>query len=201
MMSFVSRLDAEQRVVTGGIALLDVMDIVRANDLQAELGSKLEEIRIDSALLGKGVVLNLDKKMVRPENLDEPTQPRSGPREILLKKHLRHHSLKAAGKADKTLGQLCQPFDIHPRLVIEALCVGFGNQPGKVSISRKISRHQAHVVIFMGRTLRPCRVGVVDNEVNLASKDGFDAMFTGAGVKVRQSEEVAVIGDAQSAHP
>jgi hypothetical protein len=55
------------RVVRAGVGGVDVMDVVRADDLQVELLAELEEAGDDLALLGDAVVLDLDEIVFRPK--------------------------------------------------------------------------------------------------------------------------------------
>src|SRR6185503_10774972 len=66
-----ARADAEQHFVGEGIALLEVMRIVRTDEAQPDLLAEARHQRNDLLLIGNAMVLDLEKEIVRPEDLAE----------------------------------------------------------------------------------------------------------------------------------
>jgi hypothetical protein len=83
-------LDAEQGVVRAGVGGVDVMDVVRADDLQVELLAELEEAGDDLALLGDAVVLDLDEIIFLAEDLDEAAAGLAGGLVVVVEQVLRN---------------------------------------------------------------------------------------------------------------
>ena len=63
--------DAHQAIVRVRMAFLDVMHIVRRDELQAEFLRPLDQMPIDLGLFGNAVVLEFEVKILRAERLLE----------------------------------------------------------------------------------------------------------------------------------
>ena len=61
--------DAEQDVVRLGLGLVDVVEVVRDDERQADLRRQAEELLVEPALLGQAVVLELEEEAVRAEDV------------------------------------------------------------------------------------------------------------------------------------
>jgi hypothetical protein len=66
------RADANQAIVRVRIAFVDVVNVVRRDQLQAELLRPGDQMAVHLRLLGDAVVLQFEEKIVRAERLLEP---------------------------------------------------------------------------------------------------------------------------------
>ena len=64
--------DANQAVVRVRMAFLDVMDVIRRNELQAEILRPFDQMAVHLGLVRDAVVLQFQEKIVRAERLFEP---------------------------------------------------------------------------------------------------------------------------------
>jgi hypothetical protein len=60
---------AEQDVVGLGLVLSDVVQIVRGDQRQADLGGQADQLLVEPALVGQAVVLEFEEEPVLPEDV------------------------------------------------------------------------------------------------------------------------------------
>jgi hypothetical protein len=125
--------------VRAGVGGVDVMDVVRADDLQAELLAELEEAGDDLALLGDAVVLDLDEIIFLPEDLDEAAAGLAGGLVVVVEQVLRDERGEAAGEADEAFRVLGEGLEVRARFVVEALEMGVGDQLKEVLVAGEVA--------------------------------------------------------------
>ena len=195
------RLDAEHRVVGPRVGGVDVVDVVRAHDLEPELLRELEEPRDDLPLLSDPVVLDLDEVVLAAEDLHEPRGGLPGVLPAVVQEVLRHQRRKAPGEADQAPRELGERLQVGPRLVVEPLEMGVAHQLQQVLVALDVAGDEAQVedaaalvaaaLLFQTRAL---------GEVEFAPDEGLDPLALGHRVKINRAEQIAVVGQGQGAH-
>ena len=135
VFDFGPRLDAEHRVVGPGIGGVDVVNVVRGDDLQVELFGKFEEAGDNLPLLGDTVVLDLDEVVFAAEDIDETRAGFPGFVLAVVEEVLGNERGKTAGEADESGGVFGEGIEIGARLVVEALEVGVGDKFEQVLVA------------------------------------------------------------------
>jgi hypothetical protein len=183
----------------GGI---DVMDVVRADDLEPELLGQPEEPRDDFPLLGDPMVLDLDEVVLAPEDVYEAGRGLARILPAVVEEVLRHQRGEASGEPDQALGVPGKGLQVRPRLVIEPLQVGVAHELQEVLVAGDVARQEAQVedapalvasaLFFEAGALR---------EVELAADQGLDPLALGDRIELYGAKQVAVIGEGQGRHP
>ena len=195
-------LDAEHGIVRAGVGVVDVVDVVGADDLELELLGELEEVGDDLALLGDAVVLDFDEVIFAAEDLDEAGQRGAGVVVTVMQQVLRDERGEAAGEADQAVGVLREGLKVGARLVIEALEVGVGDELQEVLVAGEVLGDEAEVedglAVVIGAAVF-LEAGGFD-EVELAADDGLDALGLGGVVELDRAVEIAVVGKGEGGH-
>ena len=77
------RADANQAVMCMGVALLDVMHVIRRDQFQAELLRPGNQVPVHLGLFWQAVVLQFQVEVLRPEGLLEPVNRLACPRQLV----------------------------------------------------------------------------------------------------------------------
>ena len=194
-------LDAEQRVVRPGVLGADVMDVVRADDLQVEFARELEEIGGDLVLRREAVILDFDEKVLAAVDVDEAPRGPAGILVAALKQTLRDERGEAAGERDEALGVFRQRLEVGARAVIETLQVRVGDQLEEIVVAGLVARQHAHVedglaLLAAAGALEPRTLG----EVDFAADQRLDAAGLRLEVEVDRPEKIPVVGERQRLH-
>ena len=195
VLEFRAGLDAQHRVVRRGVGGVDVVDVVRRDDLQLELLGEFQEQRGDAELLGDTVVLEFDEEVLAAEHLDEA--PGRLPRVLpaIVQEHLRNDGGEAAAERDEALGVGRERRDVGARLVVEALEVRVGDELEEVGVALRVFRDQAHVIetlfAFDARGLFEARAL---DEIDFAADERLHAFGFGGVEKIDRPEQHAVVG-------
>ena len=192
------RADADQAVVRVRVALLDVMHVVRRDQLQAELLRPGNQVPIDLGLLGQAVVLQLQVEVLRPEGLLEPVNRLARLGQLVLLNPLRDFARQAAGERDQPLLVRRQQFLVDARLVVIALQMRRRGELDQVLVAGFILGQQHEVVIDVpsaraGLLLEPAP----GRDIDLAADDRLDALLARRLVKINRPVKHAVVGDRQ----
>ena len=149
-------------------------------------------------LLRQSVIVDLQKEILRAQNLpvfaQDPFRVRLPP----LQKSRSHFTFQAGARSQQALRMFRQQLVVDPRLVVNAFQVGGGHQPDQVPVALQVSRQQQEVVVGIlaaggGFFFKPVPRG----HVNLATHDGFDPGFRRRLVKFDRPVKIAVIRQRQ----
>ena len=192
------RADADQAVVRVRVALLDVMHVVRRDQLQAELLRPRNQVPVDLGLLRQAVVLQFQVEVLRAERLLEPVNRLARPGQLVLLNPLRDFARQAAGERDQPLLVRRQQFLVDARLVVIALQVRRGGELDQVLVAGFVLGQQHEVVIHVppagaGLLLEPA----AGRDIDLAADDRLDAFLARRLVEINRPVKHAVIGDRQ----
>ena len=141
------RADADEAIVRVRVALLDVMDVVGRDELQAELLRPGNQLPVDLGLFGQAVVLQLQVEVLRPKRLLEPVNRLARPRQLVPLNGFRDFACQAAGERNQALLVRRQQFLVDARLVVVALQVGLGGELDQVLVAGFVFGQQNQVVI------------------------------------------------------
>ena len=95
-----------------GVLGADVMDVVRADDLQVEFARELEEIGGDLVLRREAVILDFDEEVLAAVDVDEASRGLAGVLVAALEQALRDERGEAAGEGDEALGVFGQCLEV-----------------------------------------------------------------------------------------
>ena len=99
LLNRILRADADEAVVRVRMAFLDVMHVVRRDELQAEFLGELDQLLVDLGLFGNAVVLQFEEKIFRAERLLEPVHRVARLVDLILHDQIRNLAGETAGHA------------------------------------------------------------------------------------------------------
>ena len=143
-------LDAEQDLVRGGVGLAGVVQVVGGQQGQAEVAGQRDQFRVDPALLGQAVVVQLDEVVAGPEQVAELGQGRRRPLAVALEQALVDLGAEAAGGGDQPLAVALEQLPVHAGLVEVALQRGRRDQPQQVGVAGLVLGQQGQVAVGLG---------------------------------------------------
>ena len=123
------------------VALLDVVHVVRRDELQAELLRPGNQVPVNLRLLGDAMVLEFEVEVLRPKSLLEPVNSLARAGQLVLLNPIRDLARQAAGERDQPLLVKREQLLINARLVIIALQVRLGRELDQVPVADLILRH------------------------------------------------------------
>ena len=194
-------LDAQHSVVRGGVRVVDVVNVVRADDLQTEFLGELQEVGDDLELLGDAVVLDFDEVVFTSEDFHEASAGLACLLVAVVQEMLRHDCGEAAGEADEAVGIFGERFEVCARFVVKTFEVRVGDELEEILVTSEIFCQQSHVVIVftvLGFT-GFFEAGTFD-DIDLASDEWLDAFAFGGIVELDCAKHVAVVGKSQGFH-
>ena len=106
--------DAEQDVVRFNVRATQVMDVVRTDDRQVEVGRDRLQSPVDHLLVGDPLVLHLQVEVPWAQDVAERGGSRTRLGVLLARQPLRHLSLEATAQADQPAGMLRQQVLVDP---------------------------------------------------------------------------------------
>ena len=190
--------DADQAIVGVRVFFINVMHVVRRDELEAELPGPRDELAVDLGLFGQAVMLQLQVEVLRAERLLEPVNGLARAGELVLLDPIGNLARKAAGEGDQAVLVRRQQLLVNARLVIIALQVRLGGELDQVLVAGFVPGQQDEVMIRVPAAvdaflLKPAAGG----HINLAADDRLDAAPAGGLVEVNRAVERAVVGDRQ----
>ncbi len=188
-------LDAQQRGVGFGVLLVRVVRVVRREQWRVQLVRHLHELRVDVALLGQAVVLELDEEGAASEYVLEARRVVACGGVVPRHELLAHQTAEAPARRDQTRTVLLQELEVDARLVIEAVEVRVRGDLDQVPVPVVRLGEQRQVVDVVLGALRPVEPAGAD-EICLAPDDGSQVRFARRSVEVEDAVHVAVVGDA-----
>ena len=117
------------------MAFLDVMDVVRGDELQAEFLRPLDQMAVDLGLLGDAVVLQFEVKILRAERLLEPVHRLARLVQLILHDQIGNFAGEAAGHRDQAFLVRGEDFLVNARLVIIALQMRGGGELDEIFVA------------------------------------------------------------------
>ena len=201
-----ARIQADKVVVRLRIVGLGEVDIVRANQLYAQLTRQLFQPRIGLQLLRVGPLvpplqrleeLHLQVVVVAKQLLKPPCNPLSLSH-ILVDNSLRHLASDTRRAADDILVQLREQLRIDTCPTVEmALGEAERHQLNEVVVTPLVLRQEQQVVA----TLRSLRLlePILDH-IDLAAEDRLDARLGGSVVKLLRTIHITVVRDGKRRH-
>jgi hypothetical protein len=148
------------------------------------------------------VVLDFDEVILAAEDFDEAAARGARVGVVAGEEALRHEGGEAAGEADEPGGVLRERLEVGPRLVIEALEVGVGDELEEVLVAGEVLGEQAEVedgfALVVGAAL--LLEARSFDEVELAADERLDALGLGGVVELDRAVEIAVIGEGDGGH-
>ena len=180
------------------MALLDVMDVVRCDELQAELLRPLNKVPVDLGLFGDAVILEFEIKIVRAERLFEPVNRLARLGQLVAHDPIRYFAGETAGEGNQPVLVRGQQFLVYARLVIITGQMRLGGELDEVFIAGGVLRQQQQVMIHVasaaaGFLFQPA----ARRDIDFAADDGFDAFFAGSLIEINDAVHGAVVGDGQ----
>ncbi len=180
---------------------VEVVAVVGGHHGDAGLAVDLDERGVDPGLVRNPVGLQLQVVAAVVEALAVlERQPRRR-RQVAPRDRLADLAVEAARQHDQPLVVLPEELPVDPRLVVETVEVGLGDEPAEVPVAGLVHRQHREVegplVGPPGRCLVEAAAG---REVELAADDRLDAGRLPPGVELDRAEEVAVVGHGDRRH-
>ncbi len=189
--------DAEQDVVRLGLALVDVVEVVRHDERQPGLGRQAEELLVEPALLGQAVVLELEEEPVTAEDVAVLAGELPGVLPVVGLEGARDLTAEAGRQPDEPLAVPGEVLAVDPRLVVVAVEVGVGDEPAQVAVADGVAGQQDQVErLGVGLALlvghRPA------GDVGLDADDRLDPLGGRRLVEGDRAVEGAVVGQGEA---
>ena len=168
-------LDAQHHVLGVGVVFAEIVAVVGRDHRQAEVFFQAKQVGVDAMLLLQALVLNLEKEVVRTENV--AVGGRRVPRRVVLLFHqaLGHFAFEAARKSDQPFRVLGEKLLADARLVVEAVQRGLRGDLRQVAVAFFVFGEDQQMVV--GVAVGRCAFDVVIvllADVKLAADDGLD---------------------------
>src|SRR5262249_48689070 len=129
-------LDAQERLVRLRVARVDVVRVVGAAERRPQLPGDANRALGDARLLIYSMRLDLHEVGVFAEYLLVPACRFESLGFVPRGEEAADLGIEAAGKNEESVRMLGQQLAVHPRLVVEALEVGLGDEPDQVAVAR-----------------------------------------------------------------
>ena len=190
----VARLDAQKRLVRGGVVRLEVMHVAGRDQRQSCLDCQGSELWVDPLLVGQAGVLQLDVRGVAPEDLRQPVEVGARVGRPRLLERPADPPGEAAGERDQTFRVPFEQLPVDARLVVVALQVAQRGELDQVGVALIRLGEQRQVCVAL-----PLQAAVVA-DVDLAADDRLDAVTGGLAVEGHGTGERAVVGERHGRH-
>ena len=116
-----SRANANHHVVRLVVGALEEVDVVGRNQTEPEILAPAHKVRIHLPLRIHPVVVDLEEKIILPENLAVLPGQFASPLRIGVEDRAADLAFEAAAQSDEALGVTRQQLFVHARLVIKSL--------------------------------------------------------------------------------
>ena len=191
------RADAQQHVVGLGLRAMDVVQVVRAHQRDADLRAQADELLGQAALLRQPVVLHLQEEVVRAQDVAVLAGQVAGELPVIHLEGARDLAVEARRQPDEALRVAGQVLAVDARLVVVAVEVGVGDDAAEVLVAGPVPRQEDQVVgLGVGLALavghRPPR------DVRLDPDERLDLPRPARLVEGDRPVQRAVIGDGQA---
>ena len=195
-----SRLDAQEDIVSLGVLSVGVVDVVCCDKLDPCLLGHLEKLLVHQRLIRQTVVLQLKEIIVFTENIT--VFKRSLFR--LIVEPLDNIPLDLPGKTraqgDDAAVILAQELFVHTRFIIISFHKAFGNNLHQIRISFIVLCQKDKMIISVVAARHfPVESGVWGH-IDLAADDGIDPLPSGFSVEINNAVHHSVICDRSAVH-
>ena len=187
-----------RHVVGVRTALLDVVNVVRRHELQAEFLRPRNETAVDLRLLGNAVILEFEVKIFRAEGLLEPVDRLTRLLGLVLVDVFGNLARQTARKNDQSLLVRGEDLLVDPGFVIIALQMRLGDQLDEILVAGFILGEEHEVIVHIpasagGFLVEPAAGG----DVHFAADDWFDPLVPRRLVKIDRPVQHPVVRDRQ----
>src|SRR5450759_3975943 len=187
-----ARPHAQEDVVSFRLGAVDVVEVVRDRERQANLRRKTEQLLVEPTLERDPVVLELQEEVALAQDLAVlAREPASGLPVVDLER-LRDLPAQAGGHPDQPLAVPGQVLPVDPRLVVVALEVGVCHEPAQVPVAHQVLGKKDEVV-RLGVGLPLLVPHGAPGDVSLHAEDRLDPLRAGRLVEGDRAVERAVI--------
>ncbi len=198
LLNKILRADADEAIVRVRIAFLDVVNVVRRDEFQAEFLRPFDQVAVDLGLFRDAVILQFEEKIFRAERLFEPIHRVARLVQLVLHDPVRNFAGETAGHRDQPFAVRRENFLVNARLVIITLQMRGGRELDEIFVAGFVLREQAEMMINIARAaagffFQP-RAG---RDINLAADDGLDAFRARGLIKFNRAVHRAVVGDGE----
>ena len=189
VLNFGARLDAEHGVVRARIRGVDVVNVVRGDDLETELFAEFEQPGDDFLLFGDAVILDFDEIVFFAEDLDKFAAGLARIDLAVVEEVLGNEGSQTPCKSDQSLRIFGQSLHIRARFVVKSAQMGVGDEFEEILVAGKIFGEEAEMVIafaILGAAfLLQARPG---GHVELTADQRFDAIGLGGVEELNGAE-------------
>ena len=191
--------DADHDVVGFVVASLQEMHVVGRDQTEPKLLGQARQHLVALFLRLKAMVVHLHKEILRAQNVAKfrHALPRLG-QVVRLDRHV-DFALEATAQSDQTARVGRKQFLVDPRLIMEAVEVGGGNELNEIAIPGVILRQQGEMISRVALVIWP----VLDRSrrhVGLATDDRLETRFGRFLVKFDRPVQVPVVRDGDGGH-
>ncbi len=191
--------DAQQDIVRPVVGILQVVDVVGADERQVEISRDRCEARVHHPLFVDALVLHLEEEIASPENVAVGRRRLPRFRLLFRANAGRDLSLEAAAEPDEAGGMRREQVLVDPGLVIEPFGVSRRDELDEVVIPLAGLGEEDEVVRRLPRRTA-FRSTIARRDVDLAAENRVDAPLPRLVVKDDRREHVAVLGDGERRH-
>ena len=189
--------DAEEDVVRLRLGPVDVVEVVRRDEREPDLGTESHELLVERTLLRQAVVLDLEVEAVRPEDVRVAARELPGRGPVVVLECARDLTVQAGREPDEARAVLGEVVAVDPRLVVVAVDMGIGDDPAEVLVAGPVAGQQDQVEGL--RVRLAFAVGhAAARDVRLHADDRLDAAVDARLVEGDRAVERAVIRDREA---
>ena len=198
---FLSRLNAEQDVMRVHILPVCIVTVICADQRKAFLVVHPDQLAVDMLLLRDPVILQLEEKVVLPENL--PVLKGSFFCPLIIPAHdcFRNLTCKAGRQADNALVIYPKQLFIDARLVIKPVDKTAGDDFHEVLIPFIVLGQKDQVIV----SILSCGTFPVKaafrGDVDLTAENRFDSLLHGLPIEIDTPVHDAVVRNCAGCHP
>ena len=188
------RLNADKHSLSLGIALIDVVNVVRGNERYARLVGKPFELRQYLKLLGQTVILHFKVVVARTENGVVPQRGFLGIFIVVRREVSRNFTRKTGGQRDKSLVIFSEQFPVDSRLYVKTRFPAFGNHFYQIFVTRFVFTKKYKMIALGVDIMHLVKARALRN-VNLTADNRLDTLLFGFLIEVYNAEHIAVVGN------
>jgi hypothetical protein len=184
------------RLVVGGSGKVR---LIRRDQRDAVLVGEIDQRRLDAALGGHAVALQLHVKAVA-EQRAQRLKPRAGEMALAGGNGEVERAARAAGERDHALGFAGEPVELEPRrLVRRGFEEGARVEPHQTAVAfgARGEEDDARALLGDGRAAAGAMVGVAEVDGERATDDGLDAVAGELLGEFQAAEHVVGVGERQ----
>ena len=180
-----------------GLRAVDVVQVVRGDQRQADLRGEAEELLGQAPLLGQAVVLDLEEEVPGAEDVAVRAGQASSRLPVLDLERPGDLAVEAGAEADQALGVLREVVPVDARLVVVAVEVRVGDDAAEVPIARPVLGQEDQVEGLGVRLALAVGHGP-PGDVRLDADDRLDAALLAGLVERDRAVEGAVVGQGEA---